>query len=129
MPISKSPRRIDADVTASAEDVAPRMGRTVSQQIAHWARIGRELERSPGVSVRDVSRVLEGSADFDALGPKEQAIVRATWSERMEELRKGLRLDTVLAKRGAPYAELDDDGDVVVRGRTRDGPGPGSGTG
>ena len=123
MPISKSPRRIDADVTASAEDAATRMGRTVSQQIAHWARIGRELERSPEVSVREVRRVLEGAGDFDALGPKEQAIVRATWSERMDELRRGLRLDRVLEERGGPYAELDDDGNVVIHERAPDGSG------
>jgi len=78
-----SPLRIDDDVYASAKSVGALVGRSASQQITHWARIGRELEAADEVSLRAVARVLSGRGDYDALNHYEQAVVRASWTERM----------------------------------------------
>jgi hypothetical protein len=102
-----SPLRIDPELTRSAEPVASRMSRSVPEQIAHWARIGRELERSADVSVVAVNRVLEGAAQYDALPAREQALVRAAWLERIDELRAGLDLAKEYAAAGYRYAELE----------------------
>lgn len=115
LPIAPSPLRLDGELTRSAAEVARRMSRSVAEQIAHWARIGRELERAADVSVPAIRAVLDGAASYDALPPMEQAIVRAAWDERMTELRDSLRLDLDLAAAGIAYAELDADGNVVVR--------------
>jgi len=109
------PMRLDPELTASAKSMAEHMSRSLSQQVAHWARIGRELERSPGVTVSDVKAVLEGRGDYDRLNVQEQAIVRASWAERIEETRKNLRLDQVLAAQGREIVELDAKGHVAVR--------------
>ncbi len=114
MPIAPSPLRLDGELTRSAAEAARRMSRSVAEQIAHWARIGRELERAADVSVPAIRAVLDGAASYDALPPKEQAVVRAAWSERMEALRDSLRLDLDLAAAGVAYAELDASGNVVV---------------
>jgi hypothetical protein len=110
-----TPIRIDAELYAVASSVAPVMSRSTTQQIAHWARIGRELEASPGISIDDIVQVLRGEKDYDALNTEEQAVVRAGWSERMAALAEALRLDQKFSAEGRPYVELDDDGAVVRR--------------
>lgn len=115
MPALPSPLRLDPELTRSAEPIAARMSRSVPEQIAHWARIGRELERSPDISVAAVRAVLEGAAQYDALPQREQALVRTAWLERMDELRAGLDLAGEYAGAGYRYAEADDSGQVAVR--------------
>jgi len=45
-----SPTRVDDDLYASAKLVGEVMSRSAAQQLARWARIGRELEASGTVS-------------------------------------------------------------------------------
>jgi transglutaminase-like putative cysteine protease len=115
---TSTPVRIDAELYAEATQVAPLMSRSTSQQIAHWARIGRELEASSEVSVDHVAEVLRGTRTYDSLSAKEQALVRTRWRERITALRDGLRLDREFAAAGRPYVELDDRGRVVRRDAT-----------
>ncbi len=112
---SSMPVRLSSDLTESARSVAGAMSRSVTEQITHWARIGRELERSATVSVAAIADVLDGAGEYDALPAKEQAIVRAAWLGRMETLRGDLRLDRELARRASSRAELDDRGEVVIK--------------
>lgn len=109
-----SPMRLDPELTRSAEPVAEKMSRSVPEQIAHWARIGRELERSPDVSVAQVRKVLDGAAEYDALAPREQALARAAWLERMQALAAALDLEQDFAASGHRYAELNERGAVTV---------------
>ena len=113
---TSTPIRIDSDLYTAATCVAPLMSRSTTQQIAHWARIGRELEASAEVSVDKIAQVLRGAKDYDALSTEEQAVVRAFWSERMAALTSTLRLDQKFAAEGRPYVELDEDGTVVRHG-------------
>jgi hypothetical protein len=114
MATAPGPVRLDAEITEAARIAATRMSRSVAQQVSHWARIGRELERARDVSTEDIRRVLDGQADYDRLPAKEQAMVRAVWSGRVDQLRSELRLDRIYAERGYRYAELDESGNVVV---------------
>lgn len=115
MTTSNSPIRLDPELTAAARSTAESMSRSLSQQIAHWARLGRELERSPGVTASAIQAVLDGRSDYDALNSHEQAIVRVNWAERVDETCKNLRLDQVLAAKGREVVELDPKGKVIVR--------------
>ena len=119
MATAPGPVRLDAEITEAARIAASRMSRSVAQQVSHGARIGREHERARDVSTDDIRRVLEGQAEYDAIAAKEQAMVRAVWSGRVDQLRTGLRLDRVYAERGYRYAELDERGEVVVRNQQR----------
>lgn len=110
-----SPTRIDDELYASAKIVGPLMSRSAAQQIAHWARIGRELEAAESVSHRDIEEVLSGGRDYDDLSAQEQAVVRAEWSERMDVRRQGLDLAHTFGGQGRSYVELDEHGDVAVR--------------
>jgi hypothetical protein len=110
-----SPARIDDDLYASAKLVGEVQSRSASQQVVHWARIGREIEASTAISQREIAEVLGGSRSYDALAAKDQAIVRAEWSTRMDELRKELDLAQEFAAAGRTWVELEADGSIVER--------------
>lgn len=110
-----SPTRIDDELYSSAKAVGPLMSRSAAQQIAHWARIGREVEASDSVSQRDIAAVLSARLDYDGLNSHEQAVVRAEWAERMEARREGLDLAQEFSDLGRSYVELDAHGHVVER--------------
>jgi hypothetical protein len=112
---TSQPTRLPADVYDSAAAATLVTSRTVPQQIAHWARIGRELEMSPGVNHRAINHVLAGTGSYDSLGEQEQAIIREEWADRMAVLRDGLDYEAGFTEAGESYSELDEDGNVVVR--------------
>ncbi|WP_419839133.1 TA system antitoxin ParD family protein [Candidatus Poriferisodalis sp.] len=114
MPTS-TPVRVAHDLHASAEQLAPTMNRSTSQQISFWARIGRAMDLSPHSSTRNVDQVLSGEADYDSLNFFEQAIFRSKRDERTEDRLRDLDLEAVFANEGRSYVELDDEGRVVER--------------
>jgi ParD-like antitoxin of type II ParDE toxin-antitoxin system len=111
-----SPARIDDELYASAKLAGSVQSRSASQQVAHWARIGREIEASSSISPKEIAAVLAGSRSYDSLDPKEQAVVRAEWSVRMDAARAELDLAKDFARAGRTWVELDDKGRVVERG-------------
>ena len=110
-----SPARIDDDLYASARLAGEVQSRSTSQQVVHWARIGREIEASAAISQREIAQVLAGSQSYDGLNAREQALVRAEWSVRMDELRAALNFAQEFAAEGTRWVELDDEGAVVER--------------
>ncbi len=112
-----SPARIEDDLYASAKLAGDAQSRSASQQVAHWARIGREIQASATISHREVAAVLAGRRSYDGLDPKEQAVVRADWAERMAVYREELDLTAAFTAAGRTWVELDDDGRVVQRPR------------
>ena len=121
-----SPARINDDLYASAKLAGDALSRSASQQVVHWARIGREIEASGSISHKEIAEVLAGSRSYDLLSPKEQAVVRAEWSARMDVIRASLDLAQQFAAAGRTWVELDDDGNVVERGAS---PAPSTGNG
>lgn len=89
--------------------------RTTPQQIAHWARIGRQFEASPSVSQRDIRRVLAGRGGYAALNEREQAIVRAEWDERIAEGIASLDFEAEFTAAGDTWVIGDGKGDAVIR--------------
>lgn len=129
-----SPARIDDALFASAKLAGSVQSRSASQQVAHWARIGREIEASSSISHKEIASVLAGSRSYDNLDSKEQAVVRAEWSARTDEARAALDLAADFARARRRWVELDDQGRVVERGgkaerspRTRPAKGAGAG--
>lgn len=110
-----APTRIDEDVTSAAKVAAELFSRSTAQQVNHWARIGRELESSASISQRDIAEVLAGRASYDELSAREQAVVRAEWSERMTALRENLDLAAEFTAAGESWTEADADGGPVKR--------------
>jgi hypothetical protein len=117
------PTRIDQALFDAAKAVGELHSRSATQQLDHWARIGRELESSPAVSHEAISRVLAGQASYDELGDRAQAVVRASWDEQVAARIDGLDLTDRLKDAGRPWPEADADGRVVVRDAGASGSG------
>jgi len=113
---STIPMRVDGDLFDAAKSVGAVASRSAAQQISHWARIGRELESSPGTSPRDVQRVLAGEAgyEYDNLGERDQAVVRASWDEQLDERRTKLNLAAEFTQSGRSWSEADAQGGHLV---------------
>jgi predicted S18 family serine protease len=114
MPGAAVPIRIDRELDASAREAARAMSRSVSEQVSHWARLGRELERSPDVSVARVQAVLAGERRYDELNPPEQAFVRTAWDEQIAERLANLDLAADFEAQGHSWAELAEDGSLRI---------------
>ena len=93
--------------------LAEATGRSAAQQIGYWAKLGRELERSGSVSVREIGEVLAGARAYDELDPKAQAVVRAAWSERIDADLAELDLATEFNAEGRSWVELAPDGTTI----------------
>lgn len=110
---STMPIRVGDDLLASAKLAADATGRSAAQQIGYWAKIGRELERSGSVSIREMAEVLAGARSYDDLDPKAQAIVRAEWDARTEARRAALNLAERFGAEGRSWVEAGPDGGMV----------------
>jgi hypothetical protein len=113
--MSTMPTRIDGDLFESAKVAGQIHSRSAAQQLDHWARIGREFEASPAVTHDAIERVLTGRASYDEVDDRAQAVVRAVWDEQIAAKVGGLDFTERLQTTGLPWAEADDDGQVVVR--------------
>lgn len=111
------PTRIDSELFAAAKAIGAIESRTATQQLSYWARIGRELEASPGTSPRDIQRVLAGEPGFtyDRLADPDQALVRAAWDEQLLERAAALDLADRFRRAGRSWSEADEAGNLVER--------------
>ena len=114
--------RLGDELLISGRLAAEAAGRSTAQQIAYWAKLGRELERSGSVTLREIAEVLAGGRSYDDLDAKTQALVRAEWAERIEARREALDLAATFADEGRSWVELDTDGNVVRRPATKPPP-------
>ena len=112
---STTPTRFDSALFASAKAAGGRAHRSAAQQLAHWARLGQELEAAAGLSQRDIDRVLAGQLSYDQIGDREQAAVRTAWREQVEEDIVALGLRARFEAEGRTrWSEADSDGRVRV---------------
>lgn len=116
-----TPTRFDAALFASAQAAGARSHRSAAQQLAHWARLGRELEATAGLSQRDIDRVLAGQISYDDVADREQAAVRTAWREAIDADLASLNLRERFEAEGRTrWSEADEHGNVVVH-ETADG--------
>lgn len=111
-----TPTRVHKDVYAAAKVAATLTGRTVAEQLSHWARIGSEVEAISLLELRNRRRAagdLLAGRDYDSLAADEQALVRAAWDQEMEQrlVESDIAADKHAA--GQPVITLDADGNVV----------------
>lgn len=108
-----TPTRFDAGLFEAAKVAGGRSHRSAAQQLAHWARLGQELEASGAISTRDVERALAGQIGYDELGERDQAAVRTAWREEFDARIDSLDLRAAFAAQGrTEHAVADADGTV-----------------
>lgn len=113
--MSTIPTRIDEGLFEAARAAGALYSRSAAQQLAHWARLGRELEASPSVTHDAIARVLAGQAVYDDLPDPAQAVVRVEWDDRVAATLAELDFTKGLHTAGEPWAEADEDGNLVRR--------------
>jgi len=104
--------RIERGLIEAVASERRRTNRSVSEQLAHWARLGRAVESSLDPA-SPIGAVLAKEGDFDALDDEAQAAVTALWNVRMQEAIASLDLVAEFEASGEAYAYLDEDGNVV----------------
>jgi len=112
-----NPTRVHKDVHAAAQVAAELTGRTVAEQLSHWARIGNEVESVVLVGLhqrRRTSRELLGGRDYDRVTADEQALVRMAWDEEAEARLDALDLAAERLEAGWPVVTLDEHDRVVL---------------
>lgn len=117
---TSTPIRIEEEIFAAAKAVAPTQDRSIAQQIAHWARIGRAVEASRSISVSAINDVLAGRRNYDTLASEEQAVVRAEWTRHIESLtRDGIDITQKFEAEGRSWVELGPEGELIYGGPGR----------
>ena len=111
---STIPTRVDRELLDSARVVGDTMSRSAPQQLAHWARIGREIELGSSVTQSKIADTLAGRTSYDDLNPDEQAVVRARWADRAAQLLANLNLAAEFAAEGRTYVDLDHEARVIL---------------
>ncbi|MEL7030599.1 MAG: hypothetical protein AAGL49_15645, partial [Pseudomonadota bacterium] len=90
--------------------------RSIAGQIAHWVRIGREIERSSSFDYAKVRAALSAELSPDDLTPEEQIV----WFDELDDQLADPAADRRVAAAYGGLAEqpgavgLDDAGDLVV---------------
>lgn len=105
--------KINDDIAAAARAEAGLMNRSMTEQLEHWARIGRALERLPGVSMAKVRTVLDAGRDFDDLNADERAVALGALETLAFNPKGDRALQREKAAAGHAYTVLDDAGRVV----------------
>ncbi|MBO9534190.1 MAG: hypothetical protein J7513_14560 [Solirubrobacteraceae bacterium] len=110
------PTRIDQELFEAARTAGEVQSRSAAQQLAHWARLGRQLEASPAMTAETIERVLSGQLAYDDLAsPFDRAVVRNAWDEQLTQRMGEVDLSAPLSGAGLARHEADDDGNVVAR--------------
>lgn len=113
---SSTPIRIDAELLETAKLAGSRQSRSAAQQIAHWARVGREVEASRSISAHAIAAVLDGRQPYDTLEAEEEAVVRAQWTNRLDAVADGIDLESEFTARGRrTWIDVAPDGAIVRR--------------
>jgi hypothetical protein len=111
-----TPTRVDKDVYAAARAAASLTGRTVAEQLSHWAKVGSEVEAIALLELRHRRRTAQellAGRDYDRLPADEQALVRTAWDEEMDEHLVSTDIAADKRAAGQPIITLDENGDVV----------------
>ncbi len=128
-PKATTPTRFDAALFESAQAAGSRTHRSAAQQLAHWARLGRELEAASGLSQRDIDRVLAGQLCYDDIAERDQASVRTTWREGVDADLASFDLRGRFEAQGRTrWSEADEQGNVIVHETSDDDAGVPAGT-
>lgn len=109
------PLRIDTDLVEAAKTVGGRQHRNATQQLTHWANLGRELEGSTVLSVAAIQDTLAGRRRYDDLPtPEDKAAVRAEWTTKLDDLADGFDLTEQFEAKGiATWVDIAPDGTLI----------------
>lgn len=114
--------KLSDDLVEAARHESRVWSRSMTQQIEHWARIGRALERGGDVSMGRVRRALTADLHFDELTDDERAVVSGSLDRSVSRLHGDSGLAAELLASGRPLSTVDQHGVVVMVDGAEDAP-------
>ncbi len=105
--------RFDTDLFEDAATEGLRQSRSATQQLDHWARIGRSVSSSTSAARRRVEDVLAGRLPMAQLTSSEGAVFNAEVTANVELLLDATHYGDRLAAEGVTTVALEDNGDLV----------------
>lgn len=105
--------KINEDIAAAARAESRLMNRSMTEQVEYWARIGRALERMPGVSLDRVRAVLQSGSDYDDLNADERALALGALESLVFNPKGDRELQREKSRSGLPYTVVDEEGRVI----------------
>jgi hypothetical protein len=108
--------KLSDELVTAARSEAERMSRSMTQQIEHWARVGRAVERTPGVSLDAVRQALTAGLPFDSLNAEERLVALGEIERLLFDPRGDRSFHGEQRAAGEGYTVLDSNGAVVEVG-------------
>lgn len=105
--------KINDVLAAATRSEADLMSRSMTEQVEHWARIGRAVERMPGISTRRIRAALAAETEFDALEDDERAVTLGVLESAVFNPDGDRELQRDKRDNAQPYTALDEQGRVV----------------
>lgn len=106
--------KLSDELVESARGESSLWSRSMTQQIEHWARIGRALERSGSVDVGRLRAALRAEVAFDELSAEERVVVLGELEQAVFQPEGDAALAAKLKDRGTPLSGMDDAGRLAA---------------
>ena len=104
------PTRFAADLLDDAAEEGALQSRSAKQQLDHWARLGRSLDRRHAATIR---AVLDGNVELSDLDAPTRTAVNAALDTAVEERAASVSLGAAALARGIAVVAIDDSGELV----------------
>lgn len=106
--------RFDAELYRAATAAGKRESRSTQQQLAHWARLGKNLSDRTSVPARRVAAALAGSLLTAELSAEEGIAFDAAVDTAITERMADIDLARTVADEGIRAVFLDEEGELVT---------------
>ncbi len=106
--------KLSDELVRAARSESRIWSRSMTQQIEHWARIGRAVERSSAVSRERVRSALAAELAFDELNAEERAVALGQLEREVLRPRGDAELAKELRDEGRPLSGVDGQGRLVA---------------
>jgi hypothetical protein len=112
--------KLSDELVNAARRASRTWSRSMTQQIEHWARIGRAVERGGHVSLERIRAALEAQVEFDTLNADERLTVLGELERAVFDPRGDERLTRALRSEGVPTSGIDEQGRLVTQSESKD---------
>ncbi len=102
--------RVAADLMDAAAVEGLRQSRSATQQLEHWARVGRLVSGQPAAARRRVEGVFAGALDERDLSVEERVVWNAELDTAISAAARAISFGAVLAARDVTTVALDQHG-------------------
>ncbi len=102
--------KLTEELVEAARAESTLWSRSMTQQVEHWARIGRAIERTGAISHEQVRAALAGELSYDELATVDRMVVLGQLERAVFHPKGNAELAGLLAAEGRPMSTVDAEG-------------------